>query len=179
MAAPAPHVARRPAARYLVIAGAVLLIGLLGWALLRPAPAQAKRLPALALERLEGGSVSLEQATGKPVVINLWATWCPPCRRELPMLAAAARQNPEVSFFFADQGESRETVSAYLQERPEMVLEGVLLDSASRLSVEFEAMGLPVTLFFDATGKHVLSHVGEVSEVDMLNYLSDLKRGRL
>ena len=40
-------------------------------------------------------------------------------------------------------------------------------------------MGLPVTLFFDAAGGHVLTHVGEVTEVDMLNYLTDLKRGKL
>lgn len=95
------------------------------------------------------------------------------------MLAAAARANPGVRFYFADQGEDRGTVQAYLDERPELEIGGVLLDASSRLSEEFEAMGLPVTLFFDAAGGHVLTHVGEVTEVDMLNYLTDLKRGKL
>src|SRR3546814_20011795 len=43
--------------------------------------------PVAALHRLDGGAVSLAAYRGKPVLINLWATWCPPCRRELPMLA--------------------------------------------------------------------------------------------
>ncbi len=155
------------------------LAAIAAWLLLRPAPGHAKYLPDLTLERLEGGEVALGAAAGQPTVINLWATWCPPCRRELPMLAAAARANPGVRFYFADQGEDRGTVQAYLDERPELEIGGVLLDASSRLSEEFEAMGLPVTLFFDAAGGHVLTHVGEVTEVDMLNYLTDLKRGKL
>lgn len=95
------------------------------------------------------------------------------------MLAAAARANPEVRFYFADQGEARSVVEAYLAGRDDLVIEGVLLDQGSVLSNEFEAVGLPVTLFFDAKGNHVLSHIGEVSEVELLNYLTDLKRGRL
>jgi len=159
------------------VAGVLVLAG--AWFLFRPAPTYAKQLPELTLERLEGGQVALADAAGEPTVINLWATWCPPCRRELPMLAAAARANPDVRFYFADQGEGADTVRAYLDERPDIEIDGVLLDAASSLSERFEAMGLPVTLFFNASGDHVLTHVGEVTEVDMLNYLTDLKRGRL
>ncbi len=159
---------------------ALVLVGAgLGWWLLKPAQSEAKHLPALTLERYEGGSVALAASADRPTIINLWATWCPPCRRELPMLAAAARANPEVRFFFADQGEARSVVEAYLAERDDLVIDGVLLDQGSALSNEFEAIGLPVTLFFDAKGTHVLSHIGEVTEVELLNYLTDLKRGRL
>lgn len=143
------------------------------------APTGAQRPPLILTALDDGADVPLAGFAGRPLVLNLWATWCPPCRRELPMLAAAARANPGVRFYFADQGEDRGTVQAYLDERPELEIGGVLLDASSRLSEEFEAMGLPVTLFFDAAGGHVLTHVGEVTEVDMLNYLTDLKRGKL
>jgi len=152
-----------------------------GWLLFKPSGANAKGLPDVALEALAGGdTVNLAQVEGgRPLVVNLWATWCPPCRRELPMLAAAARSNPGVGFYFVDQGETRETVRAYLDERPDLALDGVLLDGAGELSNRFGAVGLPVTLFFDAKGKHVLTHLGEVTEVEMINYMSDLKRGKL
>ncbi len=169
---------RRRRRSLLVVLACVLVGAGLGWWLLKPAQADAKRLPDLTLERYEGGSVALA-VTDRPTIVNLWATWCPPCRRELPMLAAAARANPEVRFYFADQGEARSVVEAYLAERDDLVIEGVLLDQGSALSNEFEAVGLPVTLFFDAKGNHVLSHIGEVTEVELLNYLTDLKRGRL
>ncbi len=147
--------------------------------MLKPSSAHAKRVPDVALEALAGGTVNLAQVKGQPLVVNLWATWCPPCRRELPMLASAARSNPDVLFYFVDQGETRETVRSYLDERTDLVLNGVLLDQAGELSNRFAAVGLPVTLFFDAKGNHVLSHLGEVTDVEMINYLSDLKRGKL
>lgn len=165
--------------RTITVVAAAAAVIVAGWFLLEPAASHARTLPDITLERLTGGTVALATAAGQPVVINLWATWCPPCRRELPMMAAAARSTPGVGFYFADQGEDRATVKAYLDERPELPAEHMLLDGSSALSNAFEAMGLPVTLFFDARGNHVLTHVGEVTEVEMLNYLTDLKRGAL
>lgn len=150
-----------------------------GWSLLTPAQSYERSMPDITLERLEGGELRLTSLVGQPVVINMWATWCLPCRRELPMLAATSRREAEVVFLFADQGEQRAVVQEYLDERPEMSLQGVLLDRDQALAVEFETLGLPMTLFFDADGNHVHSHVGEVTELEMFNYVNDLKRGAL
>ncbi|HEX7039503.1 MAG TPA: TlpA disulfide reductase family protein [Trueperaceae bacterium] len=172
-------VARRRVAVGAVALSAVLALG--AWlgvpALLTPAEQQARRLPGLVLERLEGGELDLASLRGQPVVINMWATWCPPCRRELPMLASAARTYPDVRFVFADQAESREAVLAYLAERQELELPDVVLDANASLSGEFGTIGLPTTLFFDAEGNHVLTHAGELSSVLVVNYLADLRRG--
>lgn len=159
-----------------VLLPAVLALGtwLLVPAILSPAQQSDKRLPALVIERLEGGELDLATLAGQPVVINLWATWCPPCRRELPMLASASRSHPDVHFVFADQVESRAAVLAYLNERDDLALDGVVLDSNGRLADEFGAVGLPTTLFFDAEGRHALTHAGELSSVMMTNYLADL-----
>lgn len=162
-----------------VLLPAVLAFGtwLLVPAILSPAPSEVRQLPNTALAQLEGGELNLASLRGAPVVVNLWATWCPPCRRELPMLAAAASSNPNVRFVFAAQAESRATVEAYLAERAELELTGIVLDAAGHLANEFGTVGLPTTLFFDASGEHVQTHPGELSAVMLVNYLADLGRG--
>lgn len=177
MATPVPT-RKRWASWLLMVIGGVL-VGWLAWSLFTPAATYEKQLPDLTLQRLEGGDLNLASLQGAPVVVNLWATWCLPCVRELPMLAEMARRNPDVRFVFADQGEAPATVERYLAERPELELEGVVLDRDVALGVEFETLGLPMTLFFDADGNHLHSHIGEVTEVEMFNYLTDLKRGEL
>jgi len=147
-------------------------------ALFSAAPTTAQRLPSLTLETLAGGELDLASLEGQPVVLNLWATWCPPCRRELPMLAAAARTYPDVRFVFAAQAEPRATVARYLEEEG-LELDLVLLDTRGSLGAAFGSVGLPTTLFFDAAGDHVLTHFGEVSSVAMINYLADLRRRTL
>jgi thiol-disulfide isomerase/thioredoxin len=161
----------------LVVAG--VAVGWLAWSLFTPVPGYERALPDLDLERLEGGQLQLTSLVGGPVVINLWATWCLPCLRELPMMANMARRDPGVKFVFADQGEQRATVESYLAEHPEMGLQGVVLDRDQALSVEFQTHGLPMTLFFDDRGNHVHSHIGELTEVELFNYVIDLKAGNL
>lgn len=86
--------------------GAALAAALVaGVFLVRKAPAQEARLPDLTLTTLGGTEVRLSDFRGKPLVLNAWATWCPPCRRELPMMVRLAQENPEVRFAFVSQGE--------------------------------------------------------------------------
>src|SRR3546814_17973050 len=63
-------------------------------ALLRPDPRPLPDLPQLA--RLNGAPLTPENLAGRPFVVNLWATWCPPCRRELPMLADVAANSDKI-----------------------------------------------------------------------------------
>lgn len=158
------------------------LLGLGAWlilpAVLSPADAVAQRLPVLTIERLEGGTLSLAELEGQPVIINLWATWCPPCRRELPLFAEAATSFPDVHFVFANQGESRQVVADYLAERDDLTLNNVILDQDQLIGQRFGSLGLPTTYFFDGDGWHVLTHVGEVSTVALINHLTDLRAQR-
>ncbi len=159
------------------------LVALAVWlgvpALLSPVASVAGTLPVLTVERLEGGTLDVAALEGRPTVVNLWATWCPPCRRELPLLADAQARHPELQFVFANQGEVRATVQAYLDGRPEVELENVVLDLGGQFGQAFDSLGLPTTLFFDAQGRHVLTHVGELSTAALFNYLTDLQRGTL
>ena len=59
-------------------------------------------MPALSLPAPDGRSVALASFVGKPTVVNLWATWCPPCRREMPLLQQAQAAHPELNFVFVN-----------------------------------------------------------------------------
>ena len=63
---------------------------------------QGTRLPEMGLRDIQGKPAALQDYVGKPLVVNLWATWCPPCRREMPVLAKAQQDNTEVNFLFVN-----------------------------------------------------------------------------
>ena len=117
-----------------------------------------------------GGAVRLPEFTGRPMVVNLWATWCPPCRREMPVLAEAQAQRADVAFVFVNQGEGANEVRDYLRGGA-MALRNVVLDPASRVSQSTGARGLPTTLFFDAGGRLVDVHMGELTRAGLAQKL--------
>lgn len=144
------------------------LVGLVAWQL---RAAAHPPLPDLALRRLDGSPVALTSLRGKPMVINLWATWCGPCRREMPMLMAAARDMDGVRFVFADQGESAAAVRAFLQHE-QLAAGGIVLDGGRELSRYYHAPGYPTTLFVDAEGRLRDMRVGPLSRATLLEHLA-------
>lgn len=132
------------------------------------------RLPAIALSGLDGRPLRIDQLAGKPVVLNLWATWCPPCRREMPVLQQAQQANPDFLFVFANQGESAEAVRSYMAGE-KLKLENVLLDPKGELARATGTVGMPTTLFFDRHGKLAATRVGEVSAATLTERMKGLR----
>ena len=136
-----------------------------------------KRLAAIGAEPLrtrQGTSVLLTSlAPGKPMVVNLWASWCPPCRREMPLLAKAQLQHVDVTFVFANQGEDALATDDYLATE-KLSLSNLLLDTNKAIGQRFGSAALPITLFFDAEGKLLYSHLGGISGDSLNNRLSKL-----
>lgn len=157
------HVLRRP-----VLVG--IAAGMLVWAAASTVPdllrQSAPPLPDITLADLEGAPVQLGEYRGRPVVVNLWASWCPPCRAEMPVIAHAQAAFPDVSFVLVNQGEDVQTIRRFL-EHEGLNLSDVLLDPSSRTMEAVGTRGLPTTLFFDAEGRLVDSHMGELTRASL------------
>jgi len=158
---------RRP-----VLAG--IAAGILAWAAAGGAlwwmHRAAAPLPDIALARVDGTPVRLDHYRGRPLVLNLWATWCPPCRREMPVLEHAQARYPGVSFVLVNQGEGREEIERFLAAEG-LRLRDVLRDPHSQAMHETGARGLPTTLFFDADGRQVDTHMGELTRASLADTL--------
>lgn len=150
----------RPVIAALFTGTAVFALGAAGlW--LRPA-SQQQHLPALALASVDGSRVHLHRYIGSPTVVNLWATWCPPCVREMPVLQQAQREHADVNFVFLNQGESAAHVQAWLAGR-KLELNNVLIDEQRAASTALRQGGYPTTLFFNRQGQLVSIRTGELS----------------
>lgn len=131
----------------------------------------APPLPELNLVALDGTPVALrEVAAGRPTVVNLWATWCPPCRREMPVFAHAQKAWPELNVLLVNEGDEAFLIEDYLR-RSGVEVRGVLRDPDSRLMQTTGARVLPTTLFYDANGHLVDTHVGELTRAALTDRL--------
>jgi thiol-disulfide isomerase/thioredoxin len=168
---------RRPALRKPV--QSAMLTGSLVWLAgsialsLQPGPGQ--QMPALGFQSSQGETVQLAGFKGKPTVVNLWATWCPPCVREMPVLQKAQADLPGVNFVFVNQGESPDKVNPWLQAR-NLHLRNMLLDEARVAGAAFKQSALPMTLFFDADGRLVSTRIGELSAATLAERLDAIRK---
>jgi len=131
---------------------------------------QGTQLPDIVLRNAAGESVRLADYRGRPLVINLWATWCPPCRREMPVLQTAQQQRDDVVFLFVNQAQSPKTVADYLNTQG-LTLSNVLFDDSGELAQKVGAMALPSTLLYTAEGRLSASHLGELSNASLTRLL--------
>lgn len=141
---------------------------------LRP-PAGEVLPPDLVLASLDGKAEPLARFAGKPTVVNLWATWCPPCVREMPVLHAAQVERQDIHFVFINQGEDAARVRRWLHARG-LPLQNVLVDEPQRAGAVFRQKGYPTTLFFDANGTLVSRRVGELSAATLAEKLTQISR---
>ncbi|QHS10484.1 TlpA disulfide reductase family protein [Sinimarinibacterium sp. NLF-5-8] len=155
-------------------------IGVSTWLIIRHAVHQQQQqslnIPAITLQDLSGQPVTLAPFTGKPLVLNVWASWCPPCRREMPMLAAAQVQyQNQATFVLVNQGETAAAVRQYLL-REQLKLQNVWLDPSGQTAQILNARALPTTLFFNAKGELTEAHVGALSTAALQVKLARLLR---
>lgn len=165
--------AQRPALAAGTAAGLTLWAGVALIAALQPKLEVG--IPALELTNLRGEPTQLQGFGGKPLVINLWASWCPPCRREMPLLRDAQLRHADVNFVFVNQMESAAAVRRYL-DASHIELDNVLLDPHSALSSVTGSQALPATLFFDAKGKLVERRLGELSAASLAQRLAQIAK---
>lgn len=126
--------------------------------------AQATKTPApvLVLQDLDGQSHDLASLKGKIVLINFWATWCPPCRREMPSMDRLAHKLAGTPFVVlaVDIGENADTIHAFLSQLDTTPSFPILLDPHARLMKSWKISGLPTTYLIDQQGNIAYSAVG-------------------
>ncbi|NOH02277.1 MAG: TlpA family protein disulfide reductase [Chloroflexi bacterium] len=130
--------------------------------------------PELTLTRLDGASVSLEAYRGQVVLVNLWATWCPPCREEMPTLLAFYEKYKSNGFVLVaiDQGETVDVVELFVEEFK--LTFPIWLDEGNLAGRKFNTMNLPSSYVIDRNGRVKLMWIGGISEKNLESYVPDV-----
>jgi thiol-disulfide isomerase/thioredoxin len=147
----------------------------------RPNP---ERLPDFSLPDLAGVSHRLSDWRGRPLAVNFWATWCEPCRREIPLLEALRRENARTGFEIIGIGiDNRDSIAKYVRDMriAYPILSGETGGQEAAAAFGLEPV-LPFTVFADAQGRIVTLKVGELHRDEatfILARLADVGAGRL
>src|SRR5512139_2196737 len=131
----------------------------LSHSLTRQAP---KPAPALKLKATDGAVHDLAQLKGRLVLVNFWATWCPPCRREMPSMERLSRalEGEPFSVLAVDVGEDVDTIEAFASQLDTAPSFPILLDTRSRVMQAWKVAGLPTTFLVNRQGRIVASAIG-------------------
>ena len=140
--------------------------------------------PVFSLGDATGQIRSITEWDGRSLVVNFWATWCPPCRREIPLLNALQRENAGAGFQVIGVAvDLRESVLGYLKKTPVdypvLIGEQDALDAAKAFGVA--TTGFPFTVFTDRAGNIVTVFVGELHREEatvILRAVTDINAGR-
>ena len=137
------------------------------------APVVGAVAPDFKLRDINGEMVSLSDYHGQPVLVNFWATWCPPCLIEMPTIESRYKMHqPDLVVLAVDYGETAETVSNYVEFAG--LSFNPLLDNRGEVSQLFQVRGNPTSYFIDAEGVIQVIHIGMMTEEQIDSYLQKI-----
>ena len=139
-----------------------------------PSSLIGKTAPSFPAQRLDGGTGSLESYRGQIVVMNLWATWCPPCRAEMPDLQRLyqAYRGRGVVVLGVDQGESGSRAAAFGASLG--IKYPILIDQQQQYGRVYAALGIPTTIVVDRSGVVARAFDGALSYDQMVAAVAPL-----
>jgi peroxiredoxin len=128
--------------------------------------------PDFGLKNLDGQRISLSDYRGEVVLVNFWATWCPPCRAEIPAIEAAYQQRNQEGFVVLGlTDEPADLVQPFVDEMG--MTYPVLLDEGGKVATKYRPTGLPMSLVIDRNGIIHTRHVGFLTDEQLAQYLAE------
>lgn len=130
--------------------------------------------PDFRLETLDGNQMSLQDQRGKVVLINFWATWCDPCRAEIPDIEAVyqARQDEGFTVLGVNSHETPGSIAPFANWMG--ISYPILIDENGRVEKTYRLVGLPMSLIVDQEGIIQVRHVGLLTQAQLEKYLAAL-----
>jgi thiol-disulfide isomerase/thioredoxin len=136
-------------------------------------PTATQVIPHIALANLHGKVSALEKGNGKPLVVNLWASWCGPCRAEMPVFEEAKKRYPGLNIVLVNQGESPAAIREFLAAQG-LNDDNVMMDPNFALARAVRARMFPTTLFYDTQGNLLTMRAGAFSRERLQDVLEVL-----
>jgi len=178
---PADH--RTTGLRYILIFGTIVgVIGILAYGFTKdprniPSPVVGRQAPDFELRLLDGTMARLSGYRGSVVFLNFWASWCPPCRAEAPLLEKAWRlfKAREVIFLGVSIQDTEEGARRFIEEFEITYPNG--RDSQSRIAIDYGVYGIPETFFIDREGRITYKHIGALGVETLGQKLVEASRG--
>jgi cytochrome c biogenesis protein CcmG/thiol:disulfide interchange protein DsbE len=167
---------RRRLTSALVYGGVLSLLLLLGWGLIRVNEGQidSGMAPDFTITSFEGETLTLSELRGQVVIINFWASWCPPCRDEAPYLEATWRKYKDqgVVFIGVDYADTESKALAYIDEFDITYFNGP--DIGTRISQAYRMDGVPETYFVAKNGELRGVHIGPMQPPQLDEKIDEL-----
>jgi cytochrome c biogenesis protein CcmG/thiol:disulfide interchange protein DsbE len=125
------------------------------------------------LSNLSDEQVSLSDYLGTPVMVNFWATWCPPCKAEMPLIQEYQDKfTDEFVVLAINGGDSKELVQSFMETNSFTL--NFLLDPDVSVATLYQVRGFPTSLFIDADGNLQVTHIGELTATLIDAYLQKI-----
>ncbi len=174
---------RRLIRPFLVFSGIFIILGSIffGLSLVSGKSIENKRAVSFLATTVEGTDISLENLRGKTVILNFWATWCPPCRAELPTLISFAENLPGTSTVLigidaVSSEKSLADVKRFMNKNS--IIYPVIPDTGGRIAAEYGVTSLPTSVVISPEGNILEKHIGVVNYFWLRSHLSTSVRPR-
>lgn len=127
------------------------------------------------LKDLSGKEVSLSDYKGKKVFLNFWASWCPPCKAEMPEMQKLYEEtkDSDLVILAVNLAEDKSTVQNFIKDNQYKF--PVLLDTDNAVASNYQVVSIPTSFFIDKEGNIVDKHIGSMSIENMKSYISNIK----
>ncbi|MBM7691390.1 peroxiredoxin [Peribacillus deserti] len=138
-----------------------------------PGIEEGNSAPDFELKTLEGKSVKLSDYRGKKVMLNFWATWCPPCKKEIPEMEEYSKQMADDQVILAVNMDPAADVKGFAAKMG--MTFPILLDSENEVNTTYKVISIPTTYFIDSNGVIKKKILGAMTKKDMTEQMNALK----